>query len=75
MEALVCVVLQQGPGDAVVWGVMQEYSLPWLVWCRTWAQDASTAQPKSELQVPSGIKSEKKKKKMKARTSWVSWEV
>lgn len=52
MKPLIRIVLQQGPGDAIVRGVMQQHALPWLVWGRARAQSAAAAQPKSELQVP-----------------------
>lgn len=65
MEALVSVVLQQRPGDAVVWGVMQQDTLSWLVWGRTWAQGATAAQAKRKLQVPA----ENESKNMKENDS------
>lgn len=52
VEALVSVVLQQRPGDAVVGGVMQQDTLTWLVRGRARAQGAAAAQAKSKLKVP-----------------------
>ena len=52
VEALVGVVLEEGPGDAVVGGEVQQDPLPRLVRGRTRAQGAATAQPQGELQVP-----------------------
>ena len=52
MEALVSIVLQQRPGDAVVGGVMQQDTLTWLVRGRARAQGAAAAQAKSKLKVP-----------------------
>lgn len=51
MEALVGIVLQQRPGDTVVWGVMQEDAFSRLVWGRAGAQGAPAAQAKRKLQI------------------------
>lgn len=51
MESLVGIVLQQRPGDTVVWRVMQEDTFPRLVWSRAGAQGAPAAQAKRKLQI------------------------
>lgn len=59
MEALVGVVLQQRPGDAVVWGVVQQDPLSWLVRGGTGAQGAAAAETERELQVSAEDESQK----------------
>lgn len=51
MESLVSVVLQQGPGYAVVCGVMQQDTLSCLVWSWAGAQRTSAAESEGELEV------------------------
>lgn len=75
MEALVCVVSQQRPGDAVVWRVMQQDTLSWLIRSRTWAQDATTSEPKSELKVPVDSQSKKETIRPVVRTDSVGQEI
>lgn len=60
MKALVGVMLQQRPGDAVVRGVVQQDALSWLVWCGAGAQGAAAAEAECELKVPVGDKGDKR---------------
>lgn len=52
MEALVGIMLQQCPCDAIVRRVVQQDALSWLVWCGAGAQGAAAAEAECELQVP-----------------------
>lgn len=60
MEALVGIMLQERPGDAVVGRVVQQNALPRLVWCRAGAQGAAAAETERELQVPAGVNGDKR---------------
>lgn len=60
MEALVGIMLQQRPGDAVVGRVVQQDALSGLVGCGAGAQGAAAAEAECELQVPSGDKRRQK---------------
>lgn len=62
MEALIGIMLQQRPGDAVVGRIVQQDALSGLVRCRAGAQGAAAAETQSELQVPDGGNGDKCKR-------------